>query len=64
MYEKVIIDLKSNNTITIDSQDIEARERVEFINKNYDEQMLQLKEEIEYLKNKVRQLSNARVWFL
>lgn len=61
MYEKVIIDLKSNNTITIDSQDIEARERVEFINKNYDEQMLQLKEEIEYLKNKVRQLSNARV---
>lgn len=64
MYEKVIIDLKSNNTITIDSQDIEARERVEFINKNYDEQILQLKEEIEYLKNKVRQLSNARVWFL
>lgn len=61
MYEKVIIDLKSNNTITIDSQDIEARERVEFINKNYDEQILQLKEEIEYLKNKVRQLSNARV---
>lgn len=61
MYEKVIIDLKSNKTITIDSQDIEARERVEFINKNYDEQILQLKEEIEYLKNKVRQLSNARV---
>lgn len=61
MYEKVIIDLKTNKTITIDSQDIEARERVEFINKNYDEQILQLKEEIEYLKNKVRQLSNARV---
>lgn len=61
MYEKVIIDLKSNKTITIDSQDIEAKERVEFINKNYDEQILQLKEEIEYLKNKVRQLSNMRV---
>lgn len=61
MYEKVIIDLKSNKTITIDSQDIEAKERVEFINKNYDEQILQLKEEIEYLKNKVKQLSNMRV---
>lgn len=61
MYEKVIIDLKSNKTITIDSQDIEAKERIEFINKNHDEQILQLKEEIEYLKNKVKQLSNMRV---
>lgn len=57
MYEKVIINLKENKVITIDSSNKYKLEKNVFLEKSYEEQIIQLKEEIEFLKKRINSLS-------
>lgn len=57
MFEKVIIDFNSEKTIYIEGTDKYMIERGIFSKKSYEEQIMQLKEEVDFLKKKINSLS-------